>query len=144
MLKQTVVAALTIAVIATSAVPVTTGAALAQARPCTAGAQCPPSEGGSSTYSCTSPISHLRRVYEDELEVIDNPQYVSIMPICETETYGVFRSTGNAGALRSVIADNEAMMEALFRKEFTAEDVVGVRMTGEDKVILFVHPFHRR
>jgi hypothetical protein len=41
-----------------------------------------------------------------------------------------------------VIADNDAMTEALFRKKFGSDDVVGVRMIGEGKVILYVHPFH--
>jgi hypothetical protein len=36
------------------------------------------------------------------------------------------------------------MMEALMASAFRADEVVGVRMTGEDKVILYVHPLHHR
>jgi hypothetical protein len=89
-------------------------------------------------------MGHLRRVYEEELEGVDDPLRVSVMPVCLTDDYGLMRSDGNAGALRQVIADNDAMTEALFRKDFGSDDVVGIRMTDEDAVILFVHPFLKR
>jgi hypothetical protein len=141
MLKHMILASLTLATLALAPVPVLTGPALAQAQ-CTS-VRCPPNDGPGSTYKCNDQLGYLRRVYEDELEVIDNPDYVSIFPICSTEPYGVFRTDGNAGALRDVIADNDAMTEALFLKNFGADDVVGVRMTGEDKVILYVSLFHK-
>jgi hypothetical protein len=35
------------------------------------------------------------------------------------------------------------MMEALWEKgDFRADDVIGIRMTGDEEVILYVHPFH--
>ena len=77
----------------------------------------------------------------EELEAIINPNDVSIVPVCMGEDYGVFRNDGNAGALRGVIADNEAIMEALFLKNFGDEDVIGIRMTDDNKATLFVHPF---
>jgi hypothetical protein len=86
----------------------------------------------------------LRRVYEEELEVIDNPLNVAVVPVCTGEDYGVMRSDGNAGALRQVIAQNDAMTDALDLKNFGSDDVVGIRMTSEDKVILYVHEFHHR
>lgn len=142
MLKQTILA---IASLTTLAVAVTTAPALAQRQPCTAGPYCGGENnpgGGASTYSCTEPLGHLRRVYREELEEISNPNHVSIMPICVGESYGVFRNDGNAGSLRTVIAENDAMTKALFRKNFGSDDVVGIRIIGESKVILYVHPFH--
>ncbi len=97
-----------------------------------------------STYSCANELGHLRRVYEDQLDFITDSEDVSIVPVCVGEDYGVMRNDGNAGALRQHIADNDAMIEALDRANFLSNDVVGVRMTGDDSVILYVHTFFYR
>lgn len=140
MLKLTLAAALSIGALTIAPLSLTTGSALAQRLPCTAGPNCP---GGSteSTAHCSDELGYLRRVYEEELDVIDDSDLVSVVPICIHESYGVFRADGNAGALRSVIADNDAMLEALLDKDFLPDDVVGVRMTGPQTVILYVFPF---
>ncbi len=139
MLKQTILALASLTTLSIAIVPVTTGSALAQR--CTAN-YCPDNNpDGGDTYECTDQLGHLRRVYEDQLEEITNPNHVSIMPVCIGEDYGIFRSDGNAGALRAAIADNEAIMEALFLKNFGDEDVIGIRMTDDDKAIFYVHPW---
>lgn len=146
MLKHTLYAALSLAVVMI-AIPAATGPALAQSRPCTAGAGCNPppgSGGGESTYQCSSELGYLRRVHEDELDMVEDAARVSIVPICEGESYGVMRNDGNAGVLRGVIAGNEALMAALDLRAYEPEDVVGVRMTGDESVILYVHQFHHR
>lgn len=138
MLKHIALAALSISMFSVAPLPVITGEALAQR--CTAGANyCPKSPG--TTYDCTTDLGYLRRVYEEELEEVENPNRVAVVPVCMGESYGVMRSDGNAGALRSAVADNDAMTKALFLKNFGPDDVVGIRMTGEESVILYVHPF---
>jgi hypothetical protein len=97
-----------------------------------------------STYSCANELGHLRRVYEDQLDFVTDSQDVSIVPVCLGEDYGVMRNDGNAGALRQHIAYNDAMLEALAAANFLSDDVVGVRMTGDDSVILYVHTFFYR
>jgi hypothetical protein len=147
MLKHSFLAALSIAALTVAPLPVISGAALAQRStlpPCTAGPNCPGTGGTATTYQCSSELGHLRRVYEEELDDIEDPLRVSILPVCMTDDFGLMRNDGNAGALRQTIADNDAMMEALFRKDFNAEDVVGIRMTDEDAVLLYVHPFYKR
>ena len=145
MLKHTILAA-SLAAVTMLPLPVVTGSVLAQRTPsnCTAGAACNPNKtpGVTETYRCSDELGYLRRVYEEELEAIEDPLLVSIVPICMGESYGVMRADGNAGALRQTIADNDAMMEALFDKNFRYDDVVGIRMTGEESLILFVHPLH--
>jgi hypothetical protein len=146
MLKHSILTAFTIATIAVSAVPVTTSSAVAQRLPngpnCLA-APCQTTPGGTATtYQCSTGLGHLRRVYEEELDGIDDPLRVAIVPVCIGDDYGLMRSDGNAGALRQIIADNDAMTEALFQENFGSDDVVGIRMRGEDSVILYVHPFH--
>ena len=140
MLKLSVLAAFSVAALTIAPLPVISGAAYAQR--CSPNATyCPPSQAA-TTDSCKSELGHLRRVYEEQLEVIEDPLLVSIVPVCLGESYGVMRADGNAGALRQTIADNDAMMEALFDKNFRYDDVIGIRMTGEESVILFVHPLH--
>jgi hypothetical protein len=145
MLKISIAAAVSFVALSMAPVPLITGQALAQAA-CTAAPCKPPTTSGgeSSTYTCGNELGMLRRVYEEELEVIDNPLNVAVVPVCTGEDYGVMRSDGNAGALRQVIAQNDAMTDALDLKNFGSDDVVGIRMTSEDKVILYVHEFHHR
>ena len=95
-----------------------------------------------TTWRCDSGLGHLRRVYAEELAGVSDPSRVWVTPIC-LGMDRVFRTTGNAGTLRQGIAGNDAMRTALFAADFRPEDVVGIRMTGEDSVILFVHPFHK-
>lgn len=144
MFKQLTIAATTLVAIAmTPGVPAVTGTALAQTA-CRLSCDPPPHTGGgdATTYNCSGQLGFLRRVYEEELDGIDNPNLVSVVPVCMGESYGLMRSDGNAGALRQSIASNGAMEEALFRSNFASDDVVGIRMTGDQSVILYVHPFH--
>ena len=143
MLKQTLAAALSLAALTLSPIPVITGPAYAQ---CTAGPSvCPPTNNPTgSTYECSNELGHLRRVYEEDLEDIEDPNRVAVVPVCLGEDYGIMRSDGNAGALREAIADNDAMMEALALKNFGSDDVIGIRMTDVDALILYVHQFMRR
>ena len=52
---------------------------------------------------------------------------------------GSLRNEGNAGVLRTHIAQNDAMVIALEEASYDAQDVVGIRMTGDESVILDVH-----
>jgi hypothetical protein len=94
-----------------------------------------------STYDCSTELGHLRRVYTAQLDAVEDNTQVWVTPVCLNDD-SVFRSEGNAGALRGAIASNDAMLTALFAANYGPEDVVGVRMLGDDKVTLFVHPFH--
>jgi hypothetical protein len=94
-----------------------------------------------STYKCGNDLGYLRRVYEDQVaEIID----ASIVPICEDDGYGLMRSEGNAGAIRQDLAANGDVMDALDFANFNVDDVVGVRMTGDESAIIYVHTFHYR
>jgi hypothetical protein len=100
-----------------------------------------PKPGTPSTYKCGSDLGYLRRVYEDQVAGIVD---ASIVPICEDDDYGLMRSEGNAGAIRQELAANGDVMDALDLANFNIEDVVGVRMTGDDSAIIYVHTFHYR
>ncbi|HQZ13707.1 MAG TPA: hypothetical protein PK286_12570 [Devosia sp.] len=144
MLKHSLLAIVSLATISFAPLPVSTGPAMAAIIDGQCTANCTPPGGGESTFSCTDEMGFLRRVHEEQLDGIDNPLNVSVTPICVGVSYGVMHSDGNAGALRQSIASNGAIMQALKGKRFLSDDVVGIRMTGEDKVILYVHQFHHR
>lgn len=99
-----------------------------------------PRQRTATTYECKNDMGYLRRVYEEQILGVEDEQRVSIVPICEFD-YGLMRNDGNAGALRQHIADNTAMVGALDQANFLPDDVVGVRMTGDDSAILYVHTF---
>lgn len=139
MLKLSIVAAAVTAAISLAPIPVVTGPAVAQFRVPTPNDP----EPAVSTYSCRNELGYLRRVYEDELDQVEDANRVWVTPVCMGEDFGLIRNEGNAGALRAGIADSEAMMRALRQKAFGPDDVVGIRMIREDTVILYVHPFHR-
>ena len=94
-----------------------------------------------TTDSCGGELGYLRRVYEEEIDLVER---ASIVPICERDDYGLMRSDGNAGALRQHLADNDDIMDALAAANFRVEDVVGVRMTGDESAVIYVHTFFYR
>lgn len=90
---------------------------------------------------CGSQLGHLKRVYPEEVADIDDDYRVWITELCPDST--LMRSDGNAAYLRTTIADNEVLTEALGRKAYSADDVFAVRMMGEDTISLYVHHFDR-
>ncbi|HEV7276309.1 MAG TPA: hypothetical protein VGN80_08480 [Devosiaceae bacterium] len=141
-MNTSIIAATALAVLALA--PIATATSVqAQQQPPTHRIPTPdPDPAPATTYSCTEELGHLRRVYATELAAIDHPNKVWVTPIC-VNLDSVFRTDGNAGSLRAAIAANPAIQYALAAKDFRPEDVVGVRMTGEDKGTIYVHPFHR-
>jgi hypothetical protein len=135
MLKSLTIAAVTLSALSLSPVPLITGAAHAQAN-CTTVANYCPDEPNSSTRHCSDQLGHLRRVYEEDLDAVEDPNRVFVIPICADDH--MMRSDGNAGALLQVIAGNEALVEALWRKGYRHEDVIAIRMTGEESTNLYV------
>jgi len=144
MQKLSIVAAAIAAVVTLAPIPVITGTA--QAQPVlnhVVPNQTYP-KPKRSTYKCSDDLGYLRRVYNDEIDQVQDEQRVWVRPLCLGEEVGPIRNAGNAGTLRIHIAQNEAMRAALFASNYTADEVVGVRMTGYDSVILFVTQFHKK
>jgi len=106
--------------------------------PCTAGPQCPTHETGSGE-SCGDQLGYMKRVYPAEVLGVDNHYRVWVTELCPSDT--LMRSDGNAAYLRSSIAKNRVLVEVLGRQGFHADDVVAVRMMGDDTVNLYVHHF---
>ena len=117
----------------------TASGALAQAA--VPGGPSVPEPTPSTTYSCSDELGYLRRVHAAELGGVQDPTQVWVTPICVGDN--MFRTDGNAGALRSTIADSDIMMAALDAANFKPEDVVGVRMMGPATVALYVNPARR-
>jgi hypothetical protein len=98
--------------------------------------------GDYSDYDCSDQLGYLRRVYEEQIDLIIDDDRVSVVPVCEGSDYGFFRNAGNVGTLRTHISYNDAIMDALGQRNYDANDVVGVRMIDDDAAIIFVHRFH--
>ena len=96
----------------------------------------------SSDNKCGTKLGYLRQVFPEQIAVIDTDYRVWVTEICLNSEYGLLRSQGNAGKLRGAIADNEVLVGVLDGKAYGPEDVVGVRMMGDDTINLYVHPFH--
>jgi len=97
--------------------------------------------GGNSTVSCDSQLGYLRQVYKPELAGIDEGHRVWVTELCPS--FEGLRNEGNAAYLRTTIAANDVLVEALGRKAYRPEDVFAVQMMGDDTINLYVHHFGR-
>jgi hypothetical protein len=86
---------------------------------------------------CQDHLGGLKRVTPAELAGVVESQRVWVTEYCMN--HFDLPDDGNAGGLRSTIADNEAMVRALRQKGYSAGDVFGVKMMGDDTVTLYVH-----
>lgn len=100
-----------------------------------------PCPTGDDTYQCSDWMGHLRRVFPEQIAAIDDSYRVWITEVCPEDT--MMRSDGNATYLLPTIAANDVLVEALRRKGHSVDDVVAVRMMGEETISLFVHRFPR-
>jgi len=124
-----------ITIIATSVVTVLP----AQAQDCTTH-YCPPAANG-DTYECSDALGHLRRVFPEQIAGVDDSYRVWVTEVCPEEA--MMRSDGNATYLLPAIAANDVLVEALRRQGHVVDDVVAVRMMGEETISLYVHRFRR-
>jgi hypothetical protein len=108
--------------------------------PCTAN-YCGEKGGGGSETSCDSQLGHLRQVMKPEVAGIDNGYRVWVTELCPS--FAMLRSEGNAAYLRTTIAANDVLVEALGRKDYRPDDVFAVQMMGDDTINLYVHHFGR-
>jgi len=106
--------------------------------PCTAFCKEP---GSSTTVSCDSQLGHLRQVFKPEVAGIEEEHRVWVTELCPS--FEGLRNEGNAAYLRTTIAANDVLVEALGRKEYRPEDVFAVQMMGDDTINLYVHHFGR-
>jgi hypothetical protein len=109
-----------------------------------AGTICPGGDGGghgSSSVSCDSQLGHLRQVMKPEVAGIDDGHRVWVTELCPS--FGMLRNEGNAAYLRTTIAANDVLVEALGRKDYRPDDVFAVQMMGDDTINLYVHHFGR-
>ncbi|MDB5542290.1 MAG: hypothetical protein JWQ89_4017 [Devosia sp.] len=98
-------------------------------------------DNSSATSQCGDELGHLKRVFPADVLDIDNGYRVWITEICPTSD--LMRSDGNAAYLRTAIADNGVLVEALEQKGYFSDDVFAVKMMGDDTIGLYVHHFGR-
>jgi hypothetical protein len=104
----------------------------------------PKATASSSNTDCTGEMGFLRSYKVGQVRNVDDAR-VYIQPICQEtslngrDDVGALFVEGNVGGLRGTIGENETLSAALWEKDYSSDDVVGIRLNNEDQVILYVH-----
>lgn len=94
-----------------------------------------------TTSSCGSELGFLRRVSQGQVMGIDDSTQVWVTEICAGSELGMLRNEGNAGKLRQAIASNDAIMQRLGQMAYTEQDVIAVKMMGDNTIQLYVYHY---
>ncbi|MEQ8600847.1 MAG: hypothetical protein RLP98_13075 [Devosia sp.] len=95
-------------------------------------------------HSCEDEMGHMRSVNAFDIQGIQG-QKIFLYPICEDPTvpgknnYGTLFINGNVNLLRTPIARNATLMNALTAKGYDHNDVVSLRFAGGNSIYLYVH-----
>ena len=98
----------------------------------------------SSEPDCTDLMGFMRSVKQAEIKAFSGER-VRLIPVCEDGThrtrnaYGTLFRDGNAELLRGPIAGHPTMIGALRARDYDQHDVVSVRFSANNGVILYVH-----
>jgi hypothetical protein len=98
----------------------------------------PPEQRRASTYVCGSEIGHLPRVYPEQIEAVTDQNNVWVNVICADAPIAQWRGEGNADRLMVALEANDVIVAELGSRDLLTEDIVAVRMTGEETVLLYV------
>ncbi len=91
----------------------------------------------SSVDNCGDQLGYMKRVYPAQVQGIDDSHRVWVTEFCQGSE--LLSSNGNAAYLRPTIAQNDVLVAVLSDKGFFPEDVIAVRMMGDDTINLYVH-----
>ncbi len=95
-------------------------------------------------HNCADEMGHMRSVNVFDIEGIRD-QKIFLYPICEDPTvpgknnYGTLFINGNVNVLRTPIARNATLMNALAAKGYDHNDVVSLRFAAGNSIYLYVH-----
>lgn len=95
---------------------------------------------GSSADNCGDQLGYMKRVYPEQVQGVDDSYRVWVTEFCQGSD--LLSSDGNAAYLRPTIAQNDVLVSVLSDKGFFPEDVIAVRMMGDDTINLYVHTGH--
>ena len=108
--------------------------------------------GDQSTESpadCKGDMGMLFHVHPKTISAMKN-QAVYLSPICENQSLltsgdvGTLFQDGNVTGLRPTIGKNRLLASALYSKNYSQDDVVGIRVNrSTNEVILYVHKHSR-
>ena len=102
-----------------------------------------PDRPRSEETNCGSELGFLRRVSQGEVTGIEDYERVWVTEICPGSELGMMRNEGNAGRLRQAIAGNDVIMQRLDEMSYTEQDVIAIKMVGEDTIHLYVYHYKR-
>ena len=95
-------------------------------------------------HNCADEMGHMRSVNLSDIQGIRD-QKIYLYPVCEDPTvpgknnYGTLFLDGNVNTLRTPIARNATLMNALTAKGYDHNDVVSLRFAGGNSIYLYVH-----
>jgi hypothetical protein len=89
--------------------------------------------------NCGDQLGYLKRVSKGEVAGVDDHYRVWVTEFCLNSD--LMRSDGNATYLRTTIAQTDVLVDMLEQKGYFPEDVIAVKMMGDDTINLFVHNF---
>lgn len=98
----------------------------------------------SSEPDCTELLGFMRLVKPAEIKAFNGVR-VRLIPVCEDGTvitrnnYGSLFRDGNAELLRLPIARHPTLINALKAEDYDEHDVISVRFSANNGVILYVH-----
>jgi hypothetical protein len=87
--------------------------------------------------NCGDQLGYMKRVYPAQVQGVDDSYRVWVTEFCQGSE--LLSSNGNAAYLRPTIANNDVLVAVLDSKGFFPEDVIAVRMMGDDTINLYVH-----
>lgn len=90
-----------------------------------------------SVDNCGDQLGYMKRVYPAQVQGVDDSYRVWVTEFCQGSE--LLSSNGNAAYLRPTIAQNDVLVAVLDSKGFFPEDVIAVRMMGDDTINLYVH-----
>ena len=91
----------------------------------------------SNVDNCGDQLGYMKRVYPEQVQGVDDSYRVWVTEFCQGSE--LLSSNGNAAYLRPTIAQNDVLVSVLSDKGFFPEDVIAVRMMGDDTINLYVH-----
>lgn len=104
----------------------------------------PQQSSASSEPDCTELMGFMRSIKQAEIRAF-NGERVRLIPVCEDGThrtrnaYGTLFRDGNAELLRLPIAQHPQLLSTLKARDYDQHDVVSVRFSANNGIILYVH-----
>jgi len=87
---------------------------------------------------CGENLLTMKRVKPAQIANVTEKRNVWVTEVCYGHDLGSAPNEGNVAAIRTALTDNEVIVEKLWDRSFTEDDVIAVKMIDRDVIQLFV------